>query len=186
MKIKPWKTLSSETAFKNAWWHIKRETVELPDGTTYGDFFVNDKPGGAVTFALTEDGLVVVNRQYKHGSGEIVTELAVGAFAGDDEPPMEVAKRELLEETGYGGGSWEPLGVLIPNPTSSRARIHAFLARDVKKIAEPQADPRETVEVDLVDPADLPSMVADGVITSSAAVSTIFLALMRLEAETVA
>lgn len=181
MPLEPWKTLKSETVFKNKWWNIVREQVELPDGAVYDDMFVNDKRGGSVVFALTEDGKVVLNRQYKHGAREVVVELTVGGADEADASPLVTAQRELREETGYGEGAWEPLGVWIPNPTASRARLHAFLARGVKKVAEPQQSPREVIEASLVDPRDLPAMIAKGEIASEAAVATILTALMKLD-----
>ncbi len=181
MEIKPWKILKSETAFKNRYWNILQETVELPDGTAYSGFFVNDRPGGAMVFAVTEEGKVVMNRQYKHGVREIVTEFAIGGL-GEGEDPLLAAQRELMEETGYGGGAWEPLGVFSPNPTTARGRFHAFLAKGVRKVGDPLPDPREIIETFLADPKDVPGMVRRGEIASLAAVSIAFVALMRLEA----
>lgn len=179
MAITPWEPLESKVAFENRWWKIVQETVRLPDGSVTDDYYVNHSKGGAVAFALTESGNVVVNRQYKHGAREIVDELAVGRI-DDGEGGLETAKRELLEETGYGGGEWEKLMTTVTNPTSSTSRIHVYLARGVRKIAEPQHDPRETVEVREVPPEEFMRMLLGGVITSQTAMSAAFLAAVRL------
>ncbi len=155
MPIKKWKLLGSKTVFKNRWWNVVQETVELPDGSITDDYYVNRIKGGAGIFALTEDGKVVLNRQYKHGIREIVEELTIGQIDDEDADPMEAAKRELLEETGYGGGSWEKLAVMTPNPTSSTSRIYLFLARGVRRLQAPKRDPRESVETSLVTPKEL-------------------------------
>lgn len=180
MDVKPWELLASKDAFKNRWWHIVQETVRLPDGSVTDDYFVNHSKGGAAVFAVTETGNVVVNRQYKHGAREIVDELAVGRVDDEDHDGLETAKRELLEETGYGEGSWEKLMTTVTNPTSSTSRIHVFLARGVRKIAEPQSDPRETVEVREVPPKAFMEMLLGGAITSQTAMVTAYLAAARL------
>lgn len=177
MGPKPWKILDSKTVFENRWWKVMEEKVELPDGSVT-EHYVNHVSGGAVVFALTEDGKLVVNRQYKHGAREVVTELTIGRLDGFE--PLEEAKRELLEETGYGGGDWEPLAVYLSNPTSSTGRIHAFLARGVRKVADPKPDPREIVEVREIPLDEVARMLERGEFSTHAAVATIFLALKRL------
>lgn len=178
--LKKWKQLGSKVAFENRWWKILQQTVELPDGTVTDDYFVNDTSGGVVIFAMTEGGKVVLNRQYKHGIGEIIEELTIGRLDGDDGGPLEEAKRELLEETGYGGGVWEPLMSFVSNPTSSTGRIHAFIARGVKRLAEQKKDPKEIVEVFEVEPAELLEKVRRGEIATHASIATIYLALDKL------
>ena len=180
MELKPWELLESKTAFGNRWWHIVQETVKLPDGSVTDQYFVNHSNGGVVVFALTEDGNVLLNRQYKHGAREIVHEFAVGRIDGGDGGPLAEAKRELREETGYEGGEWEELTTTLTNATSSTSRMHAYLARGVRKVAEPQADPRETVEVREVPPKELLRMAAAGEITTQTALCTLFLAARRL------
>lgn len=179
MEIKPWKILDSKTAFSNRFWNIMQETVELPDGSVYSEYFVNDRPGASQVFALTTDGKVIMNRQYKHGSREIVTEFAIGGIE-ESEEPLEAAQRELMEETGYGAGDWEPLGAHAANASFSRSVFHAFLARNVQKFEEPSSHPRELIDTFLVDPKELPGMIVRGEITSLASISLAFLALSKL------
>jgi ADP-ribose pyrophosphatase YjhB (NUDIX family) len=180
MDIKPWKLLSSKTSFENRWWKIVQETVELPDGTVYEDYFVNHNPGGVVVFALTEAGGVLVNRQYKHGARETIEELTIGRFDDGETDALAAAQRELLEETGHGGGEWEKLATWVSNPTSSTSRIHAFLARGVKKLAEQKGDPREIIELREVPPKELLAMAFDGRLSTQASLATVLLAAKRL------
>jgi 8-oxo-dGTP pyrophosphatase MutT (NUDIX family) len=190
MALEKWDVLASEPVFENRWWKIVKETVELPDGGTW-EHYVNHTHGGAVVFALTEEGNLLVNRQYKHGAREIVTELTIGKVdppspggfggaSGDDGSPLESARRELLEETGYGGGTWEPLATYLSNPTSSTGRIHAFLALGVRKLAAQKDDPRERIEVREVPLDEAWRMLRAGEFSTHAGIATIFLALLKL------
>ncbi len=180
MELKPWKILKSESAFRNPYWDIVQETVELPDGTSYSEYYVNHSKGAVAVLGLTENGTVLVNRQYKHGVREIVRELTVGRIDEGDADPLVAAKRELFEETGYGEGEWEALGTLISNPSSSTARLYVYLARGVRKLKEPQDDAREKIELSEVAPAELLKMCFDGRLTSHATLAIVFLAAKRL------
>lgn len=180
MEIKPWEILESKTAFENHWWKIVQETVKLPDGSVYSDYFVNHVKGVVVVLAVTEDGKVLVNRQYKHGVREIVLELTIGRYEEADSDGLEGAKRELLEETGYGGGTWEKLPGLVTNPSGSTARVHAFLARDVRKISEPMNDPKEVIEVTAMTPSELLRLSFAGEMTTTASLAVVLMAAKRL------
>jgi ADP-ribose pyrophosphatase len=177
--IAPFRILSSEPAFSNRWWNVVKERVTLPDGGV-ADYFINHSPGGVLVVPVTEHGNVVVNRQYKHGARAVVDELTVGRIDEADGEPLAAAKRELLEETGYGEGEWEHLATLISNPTSSTARLHVYLARDVRKVAAPKRDPKEIVEAREVAPADFIRMAFEGGLPTHASLAAALLAAKKL------
>lgn len=180
MELKPWKLLKAETAFKNNWWDIRQETVELPDGSVYSEYFVNHAKGAVAVFAVTEQGNVLINRQYKHGVRQVVRELTVGRYDEEDRDPMEAAKRELLEETGYGGGEWEALPTMISNPSSSTGLLYAYLARGVRKIAAQKEDPHEIIEYAEVAPAEVLRMASAGELPTHVSLAIVLLAAKRL------
>ena len=84
--VRPWRTLATEPVFEHRWSRLRRDTVELPDGTVLDDYFVSGRPEIAVTLALTPADEVVIARQYKHGIGEITLELPGGLVDEDEEP----------------------------------------------------------------------------------------------------
>ena len=98
--------------------------------------------------AVTKDGQIVMERQYRHGLGKTCYEIPCGVIE-EGESPLEAARRELLEETGYAGGEWKAWMTLSPNPATSTNLAHSFLAIGVEKVAEQSLDATEDIEVSL-------------------------------------
>lgn len=111
--------------------------------------------------ALTPDGLSVMVDQYRFGIGERTLETP-GGMVDAGETPLEAAKRELLEETGYGGGEWSSLGAVQPNPAIHPHLCHHFLARDVERVREPRLGEGEAIGLELLDLAGIRAAMCDG------------------------
>ena len=88
-------------------------------------------------------------RQYRHALGKTSYELPSGVME-EGEEPLEAIQRELLEETGYGGGEWVHLMDLSANSSTMNNLTHCFLATGVEKISEPHLDSTEDLEVFLL------------------------------------
>ncbi len=124
-------------------------------------FFRIDSADWVNVVPLTRDGRVVMIRQYRHGAGEVTLEVP-GGIVDPGESPAQAAARELLEETGYRAGSLEALGHVNPNPALFGNRLHAFVARDVERVAKVANEAREETLVELVGRRDLPDLVRRG------------------------
>ena len=96
--------------------------------------------------AIDDDGFSIMVRQFRFGSGEVTLETA-GGMVDAGEKPIESARRELLEETGYGGGEWRSLGSVAPNPAYHDNLCHHFLARGVTLLQPPEQGDGEAIEV---------------------------------------
>jgi ADP-ribose pyrophosphatase len=103
-------------------------------------------PDWVVATARTTEGRWVLVRQFRHGIEGMTIEPA-GGIIDDGEAPQEAAVRELMEETGYGGGRITPLGAAHPNAALSANRVHYFFIDEVQKLAEPEQAPDELTEV---------------------------------------
>ena len=95
------------------------------------------------------EGDFVLVRQYRHALGVTAMEICAGVMEQGEEP-MQAAQRELLEETGYGNGTWRPLMTIAPNPGTMTNRCHCFLATDVEKVSGQHLDDTEDIQVHVV------------------------------------
>jgi ADP-ribose pyrophosphatase len=162
-----WKVLQSEYLFREPWFTVRRERVELPTGKQVPAFYVLDYPDWVNTIALTRDGQFVMIRQYRHGIRRVCTELSAGVCETSDTSPLESAQRELLEETGFGGGDWMLWMTLSPNPSANSNLTHCFLAHDVEKISEQHLDDGEDITVHLMSAAEVKQLLDRGEILQS-------------------
>jgi 8-oxo-dGTP pyrophosphatase MutT (NUDIX family) len=145
----PWKVEASEYLHRSRWLTLRRDAVRLPNGAAIPDYYVLEYPDWINVLAVTTQNELVLLRQYRHGLGETHFELCAGGVeAGED--PLECARRELLEETGFGGGVWQPWMTLAANPGTHTNRIHAFLATDVELMQPPALEATEEISVHLL------------------------------------
>jgi ADP-ribose pyrophosphatase len=143
------------------------------------DYYYWEGGDFAQVFALTDSGEILLVTQYKHGVKEIVTELPAGMIS-QGELPIDAARRELLEETGFGGGDWIPLGVLHVSSAKATTRAFPFLARGVSRIASPSPDQNELIDVTAVEVEVLLRLISDGRINDSNSIAASLRALRYL------
>lgn len=155
-----WKILSSEYLVRRPWLTARRDVAELPDGRVNNEYYVLEYPDWVNIIAITEEGEMVLERQYRHALGNTCYELPCGVIE-EGETPLEAARRELLEETGYAGGEWSEWMVLSPNPATSTNLAHSFLATGVRKVSDQHLDATEDIEVFLKSPEFVRDLLVD-------------------------
>ena len=175
-----WERLRSEKLFETPYFVLRSDRLRLPDGATKDPYYVIERPDAAIIFPLTRDGEVILVRQYRPPLERMELGLPAGLLEAGEKPEA-AARRELLEETGYAGGEWEPLGALASSPSLKDNWAYLFLARGVEETSAPDPDEHELVEVVKVPVKDLLGLVRAGQIVSSSGVAAVMLALERLK-----
>lgn len=145
-----WRVLSSEYLFRRPWLTVRHESLELPDGRRVPDYYVLEYPDWVNVTAITRDGHFVLIDQYRHGLGETSYEIPAGCAEPSDASMLDAARRELAEETGYGGGEWRLLTTVAPNPATQNNLTHCFLATGVERLGDQRLDPTEDLRVHLM------------------------------------
>ena len=145
--MKPWKTKSRELVLdEKPWLTVEHHVVELPDGRVIPDWPWVTTPDYINVVAVTEDEHFICFRQVKYGiDGD--TLAVVGGYIEQGEEPLEAAKRELLEETGYEAPDWISLGSYLVDPNRGIATGHLFLARSARYVTQRNADDLEEQEL---------------------------------------
>ena len=172
MTIKPWKILESRHLHK----YVRIDKCELPNGMVI-DGFVLEYGDWATVLALTKQQEVVLIRQYRHGAQKVILELPGGAMETEDGGPMQSARRELLEETGYTSDNFIQIGCVSPNPANQTNLIYSFLALDAEKVGDQELDDTEDIEVFLKPLEEVVCMAKNGELYQTMQVSTVFFAL---------
>lgn len=137
---------SSETIFKGRVFNLQRDQVIEPSGVkATREIIVH--PGSVVVLPVLPDGRIVMIRQYRHAAGQYMWELVAG-HKEPGEDPVEGARRELAEETGYTAERITKLLDIYPSPGLLGEKMDIFLAEGLKKgKARPEADEKITQRI---------------------------------------
>jgi ADP-ribose pyrophosphatase len=154
--------------------------LRLPNGVE-GEWECVRHPGGALIIPVTNDGKLVLVRQYRFAVSGRLLEFPAGTIE-NKESPEETVKREIQEETGYEANKWTNLGKFPLAPGYSDEYIYAFLATGLEKLeTPPEMDEDEDIEVVLMTPKELETAIFNGEIIDAKSIASFFLARPFLE-----
>jgi len=168
------KLLSSKLAYKGKIFNIHQDKVETPSGyITYRDILVHQ--GAATAVPLTENNEVILVKQYRHATGDILLEIPAGGLE-PNEDPKDCIIRELQEEIGLKPNYVEHLYSIFLAPGYSSEYLHVYFAKDFEESKLPE-DTDENLEIVKIKLEDLVKMIVNGEIKDAktiAAVLTVY------------
>jgi ADP-ribose pyrophosphatase len=168
-----YRVLGTETVYEGRVISLVRDTVAMPGG---GDSVreVVRHPGAVAVVALTDDGDVVLLRQYRHPVGGYLWELPAGLRDAEGEAPLLTAQRELAEEVRMAAERWSLLTTTYSTPGFCDELVLVYLAEGLSDVDRPEGFTVEHEELDMtvetVPLAEAVQRVFDGSIRNSAAV----------------
>ena len=155
---RPESPLEAAVVFHTPWFDLLAKSMEAGEEPYYSLRL----PDYAAILATRADGRVLTVRQYRPAVERYTLELPSGLI-DPGKSPAEAARRELLEETGYGGGTWSPLLTLSANPALQDNLTHTYLAEGVTLLQPPHPESSEDLRVHLIPVAEVGAMIDNGV-----------------------
>jgi|SRR5688572_22047780 len=177
-----WKKLSSEYISQHPYFTARKDRCEMPDGKIVDAYYLVELPPSACALAITEEGKVLIAKQYRHPLEETLLELP-GGFVDPKEDPDTAIGRELLEETGYEFSDIEYLGKVAGNPGLLTGYTYLYLARGGKKTAAQSLDANEEIEVLHIPLEEVRAMLMRNEFVQALHVSCMLYAFQKLDAE---
>jgi len=167
------KPVSSERIFEGKVINLKRDTVILPNGRTATREVV-EHPGAVAIVPLTNEGNIILVRQFRHPVQQILLEVPAGKL-DPGEPPETCALRELAEETGFTANKLRHLTSMYTTPGFSDEIIHVYLAEDLVE-SNNQPDDDEFIHTEIFTPQQIRQMITTGELCDSKSLVALCLA----------
>lgn len=174
-----WKVKKTERILDSEYVKVDKDDVFLPHGREIKDFYKVTIKDCAAIVALTPDNHIILKKEYRHCYGEELIEIPAGVLE-DGEEPLETAKRELEEETGYVGKKWTYLGKTVESSAKLTNYMHIYLAEGCEKKSNQKLDYGEDIEVLVVSLEEAIEMIMNNGIICSSSIGAILKALRIL------
>ena len=152
--------IGSELIFDGHILHLYRDDVALPDGKPAERELIRHV-GAVCVIPVTDEGLAVMERQYRYPIDQVVLEIPAGKLNSKSEDHEAAARRELEEETGFHAETLISLGKFYPACAYSDETIWMYLAKGLTR-GDRHLDEDEFLDVELIPLADLVRKVLDG------------------------
>ncbi|MFN3191017.1 MAG: NUDIX hydrolase [Aureliella sp.] len=163
---------SREVLFRSSRFYVERRVQQLPSGELHQRDVIQH-PGAVVILPIFDDGRICFIQNYRIAIDQVLLELPAGTRE-TDEPAIETARRELVEETGYECDSIQPLAEFNMSPGILNERMYAFVAKGLRA-GQQQLEVGEQIETVLMKPAEVDVLLARNGIQDSKTLTTLLL-----------
>jgi ADP-ribose pyrophosphatase len=181
MKDLRWKKVSSEYLSRDMWGTVRKDVCETAEGKIIDPYYIYEFPTWVTAVAFTEEGKIIMERQYRYALDVICYEIP-GGCVDDTDSSLEMAiSRELMEETGYRFTKYEYLGKTSSNPSTNNNWMHMYLATGGRYERQQQLDHNEEIEVYLFSVEEVKKLLVENQIIQSMHVTALYYALTKMK-----
>jgi len=170
---KIWDTTTSETALSNKWLKVIHDRYILPTKEE-GDYFYVKTNGSSIVVPVMDDRKIVLVKQYRYINKKVCVELPMGGLE-DNQLPLDAAKAELEQETGYVAEQFTKIGDFNPFTGVTNEVCNVYIARGLTKTTQ-QQDNTEDIEVLVKDPEEVDQLIKEGKIWDGQSITAWYLA----------
>jgi len=167
------KRVNGKVVFEGNILNVRVDTVTAPKGHAHREIVEHN--GAAAAVAVTDEGKVVMVRQFRYAMGRPVLEVPAGKIDKGETDPEKTMVRELKEETGYEASEVKYLGRINPSVGYSEELIYIYLMKGLVK-GEQSLDDDEAVDVELIPFDELYEMARSGQIEDAKTIAALFMA----------
>ncbi|SMC58544.1 NUDIX hydrolase [Sporomusa malonica] len=165
--------INSTRLFEGKIINLRRDEVMLPNGKT-GTREVVEHPGAVAIVPITNDGRVILVRQFRHPVQQVMLEVPAGKL-DPGERPEACALRELAEETGFVANNLRKLTAMYTTPGFSNEVIHVYLAEGLVE-SDKQPDEDEFINTETYTSEQIREMIISGEICDAKSLVALYLA----------
>jgi ADP-ribose pyrophosphatase len=170
--VQNWIINKEDTEYKVRIFEILKRNMTMPEKKKSGDFYIIKAPTWINVIPITKNGNIILVEQYRHGIHDVSLEIP-GGVVDQGEEPIETAKRELLEETGYTSTKWRKIGRVSTNPAILTNYCETWLAEDCTNTHKLDPDEFEDLKVVELPVDELLGLIKDGVVHHALIVAAI-------------
>lgn len=172
------KQISSKEIFDGNVIHLFYDEIQLPNGNQSSREVIRHV-GAVGIVPVTDDGRVVIERQFRYPLGRVITEIPAGKLDSKSEDRLDAAKRELKEETGITADEWIDIGDYYPAAAYCDERISLYIAKGLH-MGERKLDEDEFLNIEYIPLKDVVDEVLSGAITDGKTQAAILKTAIRL------
>ena len=175
--MSPERTLHSERIYEGKIINLRVDTVDLPSGKKTKREIV-EHAGCTAIVAIDSENNVLLVRQYRKPVERMLLEIPAGGIE-PGENPVDGARRELEEETGFSAEKWEELSCFYTSPGFCTEYMYLYIATDLKPV-ERDADDDENIELVRVPLKKTPELFVSGEVCDAKSIAGLLMALRKV------